>query len=281
MAYGALVPDDPAVSPEVLSGAAEAVARAEKRSGVVVREASGLADERVARKVFDEIWPSISGGSQIQPNLLRALIHAGGYVSVAYAGALPVGAAFAAVGRHRDHAGCWQQHLHSHMAGVTQDSRNRGIGTAMKLHQRLWGLERGIGSIRWTFDPLVRRNARLNLHRLGARVIAYEVDFYGAMDDAVNANDPTDRLVVDWALASELVAAAAREPLPAVRPQPGAVLVELPEDIVALRSRDREAAAGWRMTVRSSMLAAMNRGMHVAGLDAGGSYVLIGGDDER
>ena len=45
------------------------------------------------------------------------------------------------------------------------------------------------------FDPLVRRNARLNLVRLGADVTDYLPDFYGAMDDAVNAGDRSDRLL--------------------------------------------------------------------------------------
>ena len=46
-------------------------------------------------------------------------------------------------------------------------------------------------TIVWTFDPLVRRNARLNLIKLGADVDGFEVDFYGNMDDGINSGDPT------------------------------------------------------------------------------------------
>ena len=57
----------------------------------------------------------------------------------------------------------------------------------------------GMAKIVWTFDPLVRRNAMFNLARLGARATRYEVDFYGPVRDAINGEDETDRLVVEWA----------------------------------------------------------------------------------
>ncbi len=71
-------------------------------------------------------------------------------------------------------------HLHSHMAAVLPQAADRGIGTALKLHQRAWALRHEIDRIVWTFDPLVRRNARLNLTKLGGVGVEYLVDFYGA-----------------------------------------------------------------------------------------------------
>ena len=41
----------------------------------------------------------------------------------------------------------------------------------------------------WTFDPLVSRNARFNLTKLGAHAVEYLPDFYGAMEDGINSND--------------------------------------------------------------------------------------------
>ena len=38
----------------------------------------------------------------------------------------------------------------------------------------------------WTFDPLVARNARLNLTKLGATVDEYELGFYGVMSDELH-----------------------------------------------------------------------------------------------
>ena len=71
-------------------------------------------------------------------------------------------------------------HLHSHMNAVDPAARGRGIGLALKLRQRALCLEHGVAEVRWTYDPLIRRNARMNLVRLGAEVIAFHPDFYGA-----------------------------------------------------------------------------------------------------
>src|SRR5205823_11838936 len=69
-----------------------------------------------------------------------------------------------------------------------------------KLHQRDWVLARGVTWIEWTFDPLIRRNAYFNLTRLGAVIVGYEPDLYGAMRDATNAGEESDRVVARWDL---------------------------------------------------------------------------------
>ena len=50
-------------------------------------------------------------------------------------------------------------HLHSHMLAALPDRRHRGVGYALKLAQRAQALDQGIDLVRWTFDPLVARNA--------------------------------------------------------------------------------------------------------------------------
>ncbi|MFM1917368.1 MAG: hypothetical protein RJB01_883, partial [Actinomycetota bacterium] len=144
--------------------------------------------------IFDEVWPPVGGGTSVPPNLFIALVHAGGYASVAYIDDVPVGAALGVLGRHRDAQGEWHTHIHSHMAGVLEGFRDRHIGTALKLHQRAWCLAEEIDTVVWTFDPLVKRNARLNIWKLGVTIRGYEVNFYGEMPDAVNAGDPSDRI---------------------------------------------------------------------------------------
>ena len=73
----------------------------------------------------------------------------------------------------------------------------------MKLAQRASCLDRGIGLVRWTFDPLVARNAHLNIGKLGATCDRFHRDYYGEMTDAVNVGDRSDRLVVRWLLDRE------------------------------------------------------------------------------
>ena len=184
------------------------------RARVDVRAPATVTTLEDARAVYDATWTEADGTSQITSNLLRAVVHAGGLASVAYRDEVPVGAALAFVGRHQDSAGAWNVHLHSHMAAVLDGYRDQHIGAALKLHQRAWALDHGIDTIVWTFDPLVRRNVRLNLLKLGADVDGFEVDFYGSMDDGINTDDPTDRLFAWWRLDSDRVAAALAGGLP-------------------------------------------------------------------
>ena len=93
-----------------------------------------------------------------------------------------------------------QPALHSHITGILPGVRRTGLGRAMKLHQRAWAADHGLAWVTWTFDPLVRRNAWFNLDVLGAEVHEYLVDFYGPIDDAINAGDESDRLLVAWAV---------------------------------------------------------------------------------
>lgn len=96
-------------------------------------------------------------------------------------------------------------YLHSHMLAVRESWRNRGIGTQLKLEQRREALQRGIRRMEWTFDPLEIRNAYLNIHKLGAIVRSYQVDFYGVSSSRLQGGLQTDRLVAEWMLDSPRV----------------------------------------------------------------------------
>ena len=58
---------------------------------------------------------------------------------------------------------------HSHMLAVRPEWRGRDVSVRLKLFQRSWCLARGIRLVTWTYDPLLLKNARLNLVRLRAR----------------------------------------------------------------------------------------------------------------
>ncbi len=261
------------------TAARAALDAAQSRAGVVVRSLTDLSELNDARHIFDTVWPSVVGGSQVQANLLRAIVHAGGHASAAYVGDRPVAAAFGFCGRHRGADGAWHDLLHSHMAAVLDDFRDRHIGAALKLHQRVWAFEQSIPVITWSFDPLVRRNARLNVLKLGVEVRGYEVNFYGDMDDALNSGDPSDRVFAWWVVDSERAARAAvgaLEPLTSaeIESDDGRFVVELPDDIVALRSSDPDAARRWRLLVRERLTRAFSDSSVIVGIDTSGNYVL-------
>lgn len=245
-----------------------------------IRILKGIAEQDLAREIFDEVWPS-NDGTQITANLLQALVHNGTYVAGAFLEDEIIAAAFAFPGLDEQR----HIHLHSHMAAVRAPYRNQNIGSALKLHQKQWALEHGYDTITWTFDPLVRRNARINLLKLGVDVFDYFPDFYGDLADGINAGDPTDRVMAHWILTSEPRSAMITGDIPVAlanengRPvQYGAtgtsVLCYLPEDIVELRATDSALGLEWRLALRNQLQPRLDNGWHIRGYTGDGAYVV-------
>ena len=227
---------------------------------VSIREPDQVSDLQLLAAVFDEIWGTTCPVVRVE--LLRAVQHAGGYLSIAEHGEPVVGGSFGILGRHHG-----EPALHSHVTGLLPGVRHTGAGRAIKLHQRAWAGINGLDWIVWTFDPLVRRNAWFNLGVLRARAEEYLVDFYGPIDDTVNTGDETDRLLVAWAVHDAASEAPAQEGR--------TFTVATPEDIVSLRRTDPEAALAWRRRVRTELGAALDAGCEVAAFTREGEYVVV------
>lgn len=90
---------------------------------------------------------------------------------------------------------------HSHLLAVNPEWQGCGMATALKQAQRQQVLKQGLSHMTWTFDPLVTRNAHLNLNKLGAVVCEYHPALYPAKTDL-----PNDRLMVEWDLSTETYA---------------------------------------------------------------------------
>ena len=262
------------IAPEILAEAAISWEGVCSREGIEIRSLELAAEIRHAQEIFDLVWPPLEGGTQVTPNLLRAITHSGGYCSAAYINDEPVAAALAIVGLHATDSGP-HVHLHSHMAGVLDEYRNRRIGTMLKAHQRWWAMSRGIDTIVWTFDPLVARNAKLNLVNLGVCVRGYEPNFYGAMTDAINIGEESDRVLAWWDLSGERARAAARGELGTITGlSESQVVVETPPDIVALRASDPDVAREWRYAMRANLMREFSAGREIIGVTENGDYVL-------
>ncbi len=249
-----------------------------------MRTLRGLTEFEDVRRLFDTIWSPEADAVPVQADLLAALALTGNYVAGAYKGGRLVGASAGFLADARDPS------LHSHITGTTE----RGVGFALKLHQRAWALEHGLSRITWTFDPLIRRNAHFNLSKLGARPTAYLPSFYGPVRDAVNRGDDTDRLLVEWRLDDPDVVAAVNGTPRAVSVPPGApvalgervdlpargdadapvVLVALPNDIEALRHTDPLAARAWRRMTREVLGGLLAEGARVTGVHQRSHYVV-------
>jgi predicted GNAT superfamily acetyltransferase len=258
------------------------------RLGVQVLELSEVDDQRAAAELLRRVWDADSPDRLVNAGLMRAFSHSGNYVVGAYRGGQLLGAAVGFLGA---------DHLHSHIAGVEPGRQGSGVGYAMKLHQRAWALDRGLSTVCWTYDPLVRRNAYFNLCKLGARATEYLPDFYGPMEVGTNAGGPSDRMYVRWELTSPSANLAASGECQEVDPAGGVVvlgrddrggpvpvveaggrrlLVAVPADVEALRGTDPPLAARWRYALREAVTAAIERGYWVDGVTRDGWYVLEG-----
>lgn len=279
-------------------------AAAARRAGVEVVEPTDPAGLTQVSELFGLIWRNADGKSPAPMHILRAFAHAGHYVAAARHDGELVGAAAGflsptdpAVGGGRS-----ELLLHSHLAGVHPGWRDRHVGLALKLHQRAWALARQVGRIEWTFDPLVRRNAYFNVAKLGAHLAHYAPNFYGRMDDGINAGDDSDRCFVRWDVGSRRAVEASEgrltepdlEALPPAavtllrddgqgRPQvaddgrlPGRALglCWVPDDIVGIRAEDPERAQAWRVALRRTLGAALAAGCVVSGMTRSGWYVV-------
>jgi predicted GNAT superfamily acetyltransferase len=284
-----LVQEHPVEAHPVARQAREAATAAAERAGVTVVEESDRDKLRDIEGLLISIWGTSPHGAPVPFDVLRSISHAGCNISAAY---LPDGTlcgAAVAIVTPGDAA------TYSFIAGVAPGIADKGVGFALKQHQRAWSLDRGIETMTWTFDPLVSRNARFNLSKLGAHVRDYERNFYGLMDDEINANDESDRLVAVWPLSSQesidcsegqprdvelpaLEAAAVLKDGPDGDPQlletDGTLWCRAPRDIVALRAADPQQAALWRSTMRESFETAFAAGYQADGVTRTGWYRL-------
>ena len=217
----------------------------------------------LAREIFDKTW-ALDNGTEITPNLLQAMVHSGAYLSGAFIGEKCVGAAFAFP------ATTGGIHLHSHMTAVLDNYRDQGIGFALKIDQWHWAKKNNYAEITWTFDPLVARNAKLNLIKLGVDISAYYPNFYGDMPDALNAGDESDRVMASWKVAGEQPIAKSI----ITNLDKSDTLIKIPEDIVAIRNKDISENLKWRHKVREEFMRSFEKGGKVVGFSANKEYVV-------
>lgn len=254
---------------------------------VEVRELTTPDECHAGADLYAEVWGLPPAETPMAGEVLIALAHSGNYVVGAYApsGAL-LGGAAAWFGVDDEDG---TRFLHSHVAGVTAASQGLGVGRALKEHQHRWCRDRGVAEIRWTFDPLVRRNAWFNLTRLGAVGVRYVEDYYGGLLDDINAGGATDRMVVHWTVqqADERTSGSGPGAYPVldvgrgdapviVDPDPPDVdlAVWLPEDIVALRRTDPALAHEWRLAQRSVLMPAFAKGYRATSVSPEGWLLL-------
>jgi predicted GNAT superfamily acetyltransferase len=235
----------------------------------------------------------------VPSNLLHAMVSTGSLVVGAYESNKLIGMALMFPTDRNKRKRLW-----SHMAAVDPTYQGQGIGFGLKQFQRKWALENGYQEIGWTFDPLQRGNANLNLHVLGAITNTYHVNFYGEMNDGINAGLPSDRIEVIWQLHNQRVKQLGEHKIPSPlisvpdiaderyllrsidnRPvyspaslKQNTYLAEIPANINTLKQTSQDLALAWRFALRNVFQSAFQAGYSAQDfmmLDGHYFYILV------
>ncbi len=187
-------------------------------------------------------------------------------------------------------------YLFSQRMGVLPSYQSMGIGMKLKLAQRDQMLRKGIDLIVWTYDPLLGKNATLNIEKLGGIVRHYARDIYGAVNNPLQIGLSTDRFLLEWELMSDRVRTRIRSTAPRPRaetwlkennhrfinyaawegnlPRPMAMDLELDDDILlvqnppdlnVIKKVDLSIARGWRESTRDIFETYFRRGYVITG----------------
>ena len=156
---------------------------------------------------------------------------------------------------------------YSHVMAVAKDYQNKGVGARLKWAQRERALGEGRKLIKWTWDPMMSRNAHFNLNRLGAIVDTYSDNFYG-MDYNLEqeAGIPSDRLSATWLLDSERVRALASGSPVKIDAAPAATIA-IPSEWTALVKQDAERARDEQARVKAEFKQAFEQQLICAGFE--------------
>jgi predicted GNAT superfamily acetyltransferase len=199
----------------------------------------------------------------------------------------------------------------SDMLAVRAGTRDRGIGDALKRHQRDLLLRQGVPLVQWTFEPLESRNAHINLAHLGVVVREYVRDYYPGSASPLHGEIGTDRIIAEWPIASDRVmrrlhGGSAPPSLPDVEDAPVVnpvqfadvlsrcaapdlerteprIRIAIPSRIQELKSTDPVLARDWRVATRAAFERYLGRGYVATDFvrgDGVGYYVLRRGGIE-
>jgi predicted GNAT superfamily acetyltransferase len=237
---------------------------------IAVRKCHRMEEFQKCVALEQEIWGEAD--LEVEPATLFVVAgETGGQVLGAFDGDRMVGFTLAIVGFLEGRV-----FLHSHMTGVLETYRDRGVGRALKLFQREDALGRGIRLVAWTFDPLETRNGHFNLNRLGAISRKYLPNLYGVTTSPLHWGLPTDRLWVEWHLDSARTVAAVQE-VTSGRVSEAKARIALPSELESWKKSDMGRVAAVQAQVREEFTRWFARGYAAVGVRktaAGAEYVL-------
>ena len=243
--------------------------------GTVIRELADHRERAEAVRIQDETWGE-GFTERVPAAILLVAQKTGGVAAGAFSpdGRL-LGFVFGITGIRGGRAIHW-----SDLLAVRTEAQGRHFGEALKHYQRDVCRERSIDTMYWTFDPLVARNAHLNLNRLGASIEEFVPDMYGTSTSSSLHTLGTDRFIAAWRLGTP-AAPMPSEPsllagVPLVAgfnsdsdatgsalPDAAAVGIRIPGDYHKLVAVDLERARAWQRAARRGFVHYFSRNYRV------------------
>ncbi|WP_433662640.1 GNAT family N-acetyltransferase [Nocardia sp. CA-128927] len=169
---------------------------------IVVSELEGSENLSDAIAMYREVFALRDDDPAPSPRLLAALVRNGGIALGAYVGGELAGFTYGFLGIDQ---GCTGQvaalYHYMELLVVRPDRRSTGVGRALMYRMRDIALTRGLGTIRWAYDPLRTDNAYFYLDVLAARGCDFVPNFYGIENIGRDRGRPTDRIIVQWEVA--------------------------------------------------------------------------------
>lgn len=236
-------------------------------------------DELEAVVDLQRIYWGDDGADLVTGHMLLSIVRYGGHVHAAFDGERMIGVLVGFLGADIDPEAAddasSRMLIMSKRMVVLPEYRGQKIGERLKLAQYQYAQRHNIQLVTWTFDPVLARNAYLNLHKLGGVGQKYIKDYFGsAVDNPVLS---ADRLVVNW---------WTRRPLPQARTYPEATtanevtlrsdgllvpetiavddsavnLLEIPMGFMALNEADPSLGQVWRTHIREGFQALLAAG---------------------
>jgi predicted GNAT superfamily acetyltransferase len=272
-----------------------------------IRLLENIEDMFVVEELQRQVWGM--DDAVVPHHLLLTAAHNGGLILGAFVEERMAGFVFGFPGLTQAPDSPQPKHC-SHMLAVLPEYESQGIGYRLKRAQWQMVRHQGLSLITWTYDPLLSRNAHLNIARLGAVCNTYVPNMYGEMRDSLNQGLPSDRLQVEiWVNSSRVRNRMSKRPrrqldlahylsanteiinptwlgdagwpqptgntLTENLPQAALYMLEIPSDFQALKAADPELGLVWRLHVRTLLQELFGHGYLIT------DFIYLRGDYPR
>ncbi|WP_150460693.1 GNAT family N-acetyltransferase [Nesterenkonia ebinurensis] len=212
-------------------------------SGLIVRELANYGELKQACQLYRGVFGYTGEDESLNPRMLSSLLtHSGSVVGAVDTSGTVLAFAYgwtAVEGGDDAHT-----YHFSQAAVVSSTLQGQGVGRSLKRVQASLATRSGAQRMRWTYDPLLARNAHFNLDVLGAQGRWYTPDAQGLPG--------TDRITVEWRFTGHQGEPAAGGSAP-----PPLGVAELHTEgsttylgLPAAKPVDPDLAAGLRHTIR-------------------------------